>query len=306
MGNHAGEGPGETRPATGPAREDQGTSGAQNVYAGSGTAAPNGRPEKGPWRARQPLPTRFEGLAPLPEDYRLTIQAGLPAIEGARLSAAQLAAIEGHIQLLLAWNEAINLSGIAEPGAMAREHVLDSLTALPLLRQAGIDELLDIGSGGGFPGLPLAIAVPARRALLVESIAKKARFLEVAAAALGVADRVAVAARRAEDLAADPRHRGRWPAVVARAVAGLPELAELALPLLRTGGLLVAWKRQPLAAEWTAAERAAERLGGRLAGTTAVTVAGLEDHVLVSVEKVLETPALYPRNQALRRRRPLG
>ncbi len=305
MGNRAGEGSGETRPETGPAREDLGPPGAQNAHAGSGTAALNGRLQKAPARARQPLPTRVEGLPPLPDDYLETIRAGLPAIEGASLTTTQLAAVNDHVRLLLAWNNAINLSGIRAAGDMAREHVLDSLAGLPLLRRAGVDEFLDLGSGGGFPGLTLAIGLPARRVLLVESVGKKAGFLEVATKALGAADRVAVAAVRAEDLAADKRHRGRWPAVVARAVATLPELAELALPLLQAGGRLVAWKRLPMEAELAATLRALTQLGGRIAGIEAVAVPGLEDHVLVVIEKTAPTPPDFPRSPALRRRRPL-
>ena len=113
------------------------------------------------------------------------LRAGLAAVAGGDLPAAARAAIDDHVRLLLAWNEAINLSGIRAPEMVAREHVLDSLTALRLLRRAGIAEFVDLGSGGGYPGLPLAIALPARRALLVESIGKKARFLEVAVAASG-------------------------------------------------------------------------------------------------------------------------
>jgi 16S rRNA (guanine527-N7)-methyltransferase len=305
MGSRAGHWSGETRPQTGSSREDRGSPGAQNAHAGSGPATPTGRREKAPRRSQQPLPTRVQGLAPLPEGYRRTLYTGLASIDGAQLSDSQLAVIDGHVRLLLAWNQAVNLSGIRAAEAIAREHVLDSLAALPVLRQAGLDEFLDLGSGAGYPGLPLAVALPARRALLVESVAKKARFLAVVAEAVGVADRVAVAALRAEDLAADPRQRGRWPAVVARAVASLPELAELALPLLQSGGRLIAWKREPLEAELAAGERALGLLGGRLAGRAAVAVPGLEDHVLIVVEKVAATPAGYPRPPAQRRRRPL-
>jgi 16S rRNA (guanine527-N7)-methyltransferase len=233
------------------------------------------------------------------------LRAGLPALPGPALSADALTAIGDHVRLLLAWNAAINLSGIREAGAIAHEHVLDSLSALPILRRAGASEFLDLGSGGGYPGLPLAIALPASRALLVESIAKKARFLEAACEALGVADRVHVASTRAERLAADGRSRESWQIVVARAVAGLAELAEIGLPLVRTGGLLVAWKRQPLDDELEKAEGALRRLGGRLAGLEHVTVPGLEDHVLVVVEKVSASPPEFPRDPAARRRLPL-
>jgi 16S rRNA (guanine527-N7)-methyltransferase len=121
----------------------------------------------------------------------------------------------------------------------------------------------------------------------------------------GVADRVAVIAGRAESLAVDPAHRGRWGAVVARAVADLTELGELALPLLRPGGLLVAWKRRPIDEELAAAARAVRLLGGRVADLEVVSVPGLEDHLLVVVEKVAETPREFPRDPAARRRRPL-
>lgn len=261
----------------------------------------NGSPQLTPPPGRDPLPTCVKDLEPLPDAYLTTVRAGLPI----ELSAAQTGAIEDHVRLLMAWNRAINLSGIRDPETIAREHVLDSLAAVPLLREAGIDEFVDIGSGGGYPGLPLAVALPARRALLVELIAKKARFLAVAVEVAGVGDRVNVEAARAETLALDPAHRGRWKAVVARAVADLSELAELSLPLLRPGGLLVAWKRRPIDEEVARAARAVPRLGGRLAGLEVVSVPGLEDHVLAVVEKVAETPGEFPRNPAARRSRPL-
>lgn len=221
------------------------------------------------------------------------------------LMEAQFESICGHARLLIAWNRSINLSGIREPAMIALEHVLDSLTAVPLLRAAGIDEFVDLGSGGGYPGLPLAVALPARRAVLIELVGKKARFLVTAVEALGIADQVGVAAARAEDLAADARHRGRWQAVVARAVADLSELAELSLPLLLPGGLLVAWKRRPVDDELARSERALRQLGGRLVEVGPVIVPGLEDHVLAVVQKVADTPPEFPRDPAARRRRPL-
>jgi 16S rRNA (guanine527-N7)-methyltransferase len=253
---------------------------------------------------RDPLPTCVEDLDPLPDGYAAALRAGLPAGSGLRLSDTQLEAIRDHVRLVLAWNRAINLSGIRDPELMAREHVLDSLAAVPLLRRARVSEFVDLGSGGGYPGLPLAIALPARRALLIESIGKKARFLEVAVKAAGLGDRVSVAAARAEVVAANPGQNARWQAVVARAVADLTELAELSMPLLRVGGILVAWKRIPFDEELARAERAVHRLRARVVEVEAVQVPGLEDHVLAVVEKVAETPPEFPRDPAARRRRP--
>jgi 16S rRNA (guanine527-N7)-methyltransferase len=274
---------------------------------------------------REPLPTSVDALPPLPAQFWEVMRAGLGSIWGAAgarsgdngsgdgseagdadvLSEAQLQAVGDQARLLLAWNAAINLSGIRAPETIATEHVLDSLTALPMLRRAGVEEFLDIGSGGGYPGLPLAVALPARRALLVESAGKKARFLATAIDATGMRGRVAVAATRAETLAADPHHRGSWQAVTVRAVAEMAELVELALPLLSVGGLLVAWKRRPAEEELARAHGAIHQLRGRLIRLEPVTVPGLEDHVLAVVEKIGETPDQYPRDPAARRRRPL-
>jgi 16S rRNA (guanine527-N7)-methyltransferase len=213
------------------------------------------------------------------------------------------AAIEGHLRLLLAWTGSVNLTAIRDPSAAVRLHVADSLAALPLLRARGATRLLDLGSGGGYPGLPLAIALPAA-ALLVDSIGKKTRFLDTAVAAIGLAGRVAVATARAETLAADRVHRERWPVVTVRAVARLDELVELAFPLLAVGGVLVAWKRGDLAGELAAARRAADALGGGAIVAERVAVAGLDDHRLVVVEKGGPTAPGWPRDPALRARHP--
>ena len=270
---------------------------------------------------REPLPTDVDTLPPLPAAYDAALDAGLAAL-GLELDPLAREAIADHIRLLLAWTEAINLTAIREPAAIATEHVVDSLTALPIMRRMGARALLDLGSGGGFPGLPLALALRAERALLVESVGKKATFLGAALDALGLRPRFAVAATRAETLARDPHHRERWPVVTARAVAALPELVELALPLLAPGGALIAWKRSIAVAgtratdgdpaepppvprlelELAGAARAAWALGGSAPTVDHVTIPGLQDHVLIVVTKTGPTPAGYPRDPAVRKR----
>jgi 16S rRNA (guanine527-N7)-methyltransferase len=231
-----------------------------------------------PRRAREPLPESLEAVPPLADSARTILAQGIRDLGlGADLPAPARARLEGHARLLLAWTEHINLTGIRDPDLVAREHLLDSLAAVPLLREVGPGSILDLGSGGGFPGIPLGIALPGARVLLVESIAKKARFLGVVRDALGMADRVEVAHARAEALAS----RVRVDAVCVRAVAGLGRLAELSAPLLASGGRLVAWKRGDVAAEIADAAAALERSGFEQPGLLDVPVAGLEDHRLV-------------------------
>ncbi|HEV8403921.1 MAG TPA: 16S rRNA (guanine(527)-N(7))-methyltransferase RsmG [Candidatus Limnocylindrales bacterium] len=254
-------------------------------------------------RPREPLPTRVETTPDLPPAYAAALDAGLTALS-LRLTPAARAAIDGHARLLLAWTSAINLTAIRDPAAVATAHVIDSLSAVGPMRERGVSRFVDLGSGGGYPGLPLAAVIPAERSLLLEPIAKKAGFLSTVAAATGLEPVVEAAAVRAEALAADPRHRGRWPAVTARAVAGLADLVELAFPLLAPGGCLIAWKRGDITAEMAAADRAIAALGGGSLVVRSVDVAGLDGHRLVIATARGRVPSGYPRDPGLRRRRP--
>lgn len=255
-------------------------------------------------RSRGPLPTRVQGLPPLPPAYHEELDAGLAAL-GLTLTAEAREAIDGHARLLLAWTVAINLTSIREPAAVARLHVLDSLAAVAILRARGISRVLDLGSGGGFPGLPLAVALPAERALLVDSVSKKAQFLRTAIEALGLERRVAVEPQRAEAVARFREDREAWPAVTARAVSSLAELIELGLPLVAPGGVLVAWKRDPIGDELEAARGALEALRAGPVEVHPVAVPGLEAHRLVVIPRAGAVETRFPREPAERRRRPL-
>jgi 16S rRNA (guanine527-N7)-methyltransferase len=253
------------------------------------------------------LPRDATTLPALPSEFHATLATGL-SILGVTLPPGGLEAIEAHARLLLAWNEAINLTAVTAPAAMASRHVLDSLAAVPLLAAGGAGgdgtvRVIDLGSGGGYPGLPLAVAMPAARVTLVDSVGKKAAFLEAAVGATGLGDRLRVRAARAEELATAPE---RWDVATARAVGAVAELVELALPLLRVGGRLVAWKRGELADEMAAAGRAAASMGGSkpVVHPIAPGIPDLEGHVLVEVRKVGSTPRGYPRDPGRRRRDP--
>ena len=197
--------------------------------------------------------------------------------------------------------------------------MLDSLTAVDALRRLRIRTFLDLGSGGGFPGIPLAVALPAGRTLLVDSIAKKARFLGVVAAAVGGDGSIRAEAARAELLAANAAHRGRWPAITVRAVAPLAELVELGLPLLGARGLLIAWKTAvvresgALDAELAAARSALAAIDRDatmevltpIPDPVPASLADLAGHRLVIVERGRRAIASeWPRNPAARHREP--
>jgi 16S rRNA (guanine527-N7)-methyltransferase len=276
-------------------------------------------------RPPDPLPTRVDLLPQLPAAYHHALDVALGAF--GPIAAEARAAIDDHVRLLLAWNRSINLTAIRDPAAVAIRHVIDSLAAIPLIDSLGVDRLLDLGSGGGFPGIPLAAAMPLRELVLVESVQKKARFLDAAVAVAGShmlgGDPAGwrVVADRAEAVGHDLAERGRWPLVTARAVAALSELVELAFPLLEPGGSLLAWKAGDpsddagLGAEIDAANRAVHAIAGGdvlvdapirdLDPEGAFGLAPIADHRLIVVTRGNRPiDSVWPRDPAQRRRRP--
>jgi 16S rRNA (guanine527-N7)-methyltransferase len=184
---------------------------------------------------------------------------------GARLTAigvdvdvTALARLGDYLARLLAMNEQMNLTAIEDPAAAWEKHVLDALTLVPLLAEIGAgSRLVDVGSGGGLPGVPLAVARPDLRVTLVEATQKKAAFLAAVAGALGLAN-VTVRAARAEQLAAGEL-RGAFDVVTARAVGRLVTLVPLTAPLARTGGLVLLVKGQRADEEVVEATRVIEQ-----------------------------------------------
>jgi 16S rRNA (guanine527-N7)-methyltransferase len=214
---------------------------------------------------------------------------------------------EAYAAMLLDANQRLNLTRVTEPSEFARLHLLDSVAALQLLDASGARTALDLGSGGGLPGIPLALARPDVRWTLVDSVRKKADILRGFASDLGLRS-VTVVAERAEVLGQSPDHRERYGFVAARACAPLPVLVELALPLTATGGSLIAWKG-PLSDDDDELRRgrmAAAQLGG---GPIVVQTAGAEalgGHTLVIIGKERPTPPRVPRRPGEPARRPLA
>lgn len=209
---------------------------------------------------------------------------------------------------LVRWNRRANLTAIIGWDAVRTRHFLDSLSAAAVLPAATLRSgaLIDIGSGAGFPGIPLKLAYPSMRVTLVEATAKKTAFLAHVCAELDLQD-TATLNSRAETLAHEPDLRERFDAVLARAVADTATLAELTLPFARVGGLVALHKKGDIRAELERAQCAIETLGGALREVKPVNIPGLnDDRALVVLEKMRPTPAKYPRRPGIPAKRPLA
>lgn len=227
----------------------------------------------------------------------------LAANAGLTLNASQHELLGRYLDLLLAANETMNLTRITDRAAAELHHISDSFTLLPLLPKAAF-QLADVGTGGGVPGIPLAIARPDAQVFLIESTRKKAAFLQRAVAELGLAN-VKVSSLRAEEVART-KHREAFDVVVARAVATLDFLAEYCLPLTKTGGKMLAMKGPKVVDELPAAKRIIQLLGGGDATVHPVTLDGAEQHVIVEIPKKRATSVKFPRPPSQQKGRPLA
>lgn len=224
---------------------------------------------------------------------------------GLRLTARQVAAFEVYEKELLTWNEKFNLTAIRTREGIRIKHFLDSLTCLLAFKDKTPTRLIDVGTGAGFPGLPLKIALPAMQLTLVESVGKKADFCQHMVDLLGL-EKVEVVNARAEELGQNPAYRQKYDWAVARAVANLPELSEYLLPLVRVGGGMLAQKGESAPAEAQLSEKAFRLLGGRLRQLKPVVLPGVaEERFLVIVDKISATPPAYPRHVGVPHKKPL-
>ncbi|HLW48053.1 MAG TPA: 16S rRNA (guanine(527)-N(7))-methyltransferase RsmG [bacterium] len=217
---------------------------------------------------------------------------------GLSLSQTQHDLLDRYLALVEEWRPRLRLTGVARDETAA-VLVAGALCVLRFLPESG--HLVDLGSGAGVPGIPVAVVRPGLRVLLAEATQKKAAFLGIAVRSLGLSS-VAVAAARAEDLGRDLAHRARYDAVTARALAPVRVLVEYALPLLRVGGVAVLPKGRGAEGEVRAAARALDLLGG--AAVVQAPPAGFCSPIVV-VRKIASTPDDYPRRAGAPARRPL-
>jgi 16S rRNA (guanine527-N7)-methyltransferase len=239
----------------------------------------------------------------------LEIAAAGAARFGIALGPEQLGRMARFVELLLDRNQRLNLTRIVDPAEIERRHLLDSLTcALPSLDalSAGTSwRCIDVGSGGGLPGIPLAITFPGLQVTLLESAGKKAAFLREVVADLGLTS-VTVQVGRAEDAARERAERDAYDLVVARALAPLPVALELCLPFSKPGGITVLPRGSDLAGQLADGEAAAEQLAARLRPPLPLEDADLPPgRSLVVADKHGPTPDRFPRRAGMAAKRPL-
>ena len=229
---------------------------------------------------------------------RETLTKGLPELG---VCVEHIPALEEFSRLLVKKNEVMNLTGITEPREVATLHLLDSLSLLPLADLMG-KKIIDVGTGAGFPGVPLKIVLPESHVTLLDSLNKRVDFLQESCDALGLTGVECVHAR-AEEFG----HREEYDYAVSRAVAALPVLCELCLPLVKVGGEFLAMKSSHTEEEINEAKAAIALLGGAITEVIDYTIPTTDIvHRVVRIRKEKPTPKKYPRRFAQIKKQPLG
>ena len=237
-------------------------------------------------------------------DFTTELRAAAEAA-GIALTEEQLLRFTRYDALLVDWNERMNLTALTEPKDVAVKHMIDSLTAYDAALFSGAPRVIDVGTGAGFPGLPLKIYDPTIQLTLMDSLAKRLTFLEAVIDDLSLTGVTCIHAR-AEDGARDMHHRERYDLAVSRAVARLPVLLEYTLPFVKKGGHLIALKGRTAEEEAKDAKRALKLLGGRLETIRPVTLPGLSDkRAVLTITKIAPTPKAYPRKAGTPAKKPL-
>ncbi len=216
-----------------------------------------------------------------------------------------LAQFASYMEGVLSWNEKVNLTRITDHEEFVIKHFIDSVICCGSEEFRQAKKIVDVGTGGGFPGVPLAILSPDKDYTLIDSLQKRLKIIDTLCAEAGIRN-VTTLHGRAEDLAADPKYRQQFDLCVSRAVANTAVLAEYCLPFIRTGGWLLAYKGPDAETEAKEAEHAIRILGGSLTAIRSCNLAayGL-DHNLLVIQKIKDTPRKYPRKAGTPSKEPL-
>lgn len=229
--------------------------------------------------------------------------AGAVAELGIAITEKQAEAFYIYMSLLKEWNNKINLTAIAEDEEIIIKHFADSLSVLPFLKESAGKTFADIGTGAGFPGLPIAICLPELSVTLVDSLEKRIRFLNATVEKIGLSNVKCVHAR-AEDFGRQPEYRESFDYAAARAVASMPVLLEYCLPLVKTGGFFIAMKGAN--AEEESFEKALSVLGGSVKTEKKFCLPGTDmKRCIFFIEKIRQISTKYPRKAGIPSKQPL-
>ncbi|RHR22260.1 16S rRNA (guanine(527)-N(7))-methyltransferase RsmG [Clostridium sp. AF19-22AC] len=210
-----------------------------------------------------------------------------------------------YYELLTEWNKVMNLTGITEYDEVNEKHFVDSLAIVKAVDMNGVSSVIDIGTGAGFPGIPLKIAFPQLHVVLLDSLNKRIKFLDAVIEELGLEDIITLHGR-AEDYARKEEYREKFDLCVSRAVANLATLSEYCIPYIRVGGIFISYKSGNIEDELNASKKAVNVLGGSLEDTVKFQLPGTEiGRSFVKVEKNKNTAKKYPRKAGLPGKEPI-
>lgn len=222
------------------------------------------------------------------------------------LSNSQIDQFDQLTDILLDWNQRMNLTAIKDPDEIMIKHHLDSLTLIKVVPTFDNLKLIDVGTGAGFPGLALAITVPKLHVTFLDSTGKKLKFIDHVGQALNL-NNIETLHARAEDAGRDKYHRETYDIVTARAVARMPALMEYTLPLAKLEGQVIAMKGGTAYDETNSAAKAIDTLGGELFSIEEINLPTIENpRYLVIVDKLDPTPKQYPRSAGIPTREPIS
>lgn len=208
-----------------------------------------------------------------------------------------------YMKGILEWNEKINLTAIKNPGEFVIKHFFDSFPAAMLPEFRNADTIIDVGTGGGFPGVPLAALCPEKKFVLADSLAKRLRVIDAVAIESGITN-ITTVHGRAEDLGRNPDYRETFDVCVSRAVASLPVLLEYCLPFVKVGGTFIAYKGPEAEEEIKISSVALKKLGGKIDRVVDESD-GTYNHNLIVITKSSSTPKAYPRKAGTPSKTPL-
>lgn len=223
-----------------------------------------------------------------------------------RYGEKKTAQLTGYMDMILEKNEHINLTAVRDRDEAMQKHIADSISCAFMEEYESAEKVIDIGTGAGFPGVPLAVLSPEKKFTLVDSLNKRLRIIDELTGELGI-NNITTLHGRAEDVGQNKDHREQYDICVSRAVASLDVLCEWCLPLVKLGGYFIAYKGENVSRETSDARKAIELLGGKIIETRMVATdeEDISGHVLLIIEKVKPTPKKFPRQAGTARKNPI-